>query len=192
MKGFDRPYPRFSLCGLKCGLCPLYQMAGGCPGCGGGAGNQSCAIARCSLAHGGVEYCWQCGEYPCERYAGFFDYDSFLPVREAPRDIRRCQEIGMAVYQAELDAKVALLEELLSGYNDGRKKTLYCTAVNRLDLTDIRAAVEELRTKTPGIDDLPARAATAVQVLQALATQPGISLSLRRKPRKNKKRDGGE
>ena len=98
----------------------------------------------------------------------------------------------MAVYQAELDAKVALLEELLSGYNDGRKKTLYCTAVNRLDLTDIQTAVEELRAKTAGIDDLPARAAAAVQVLQALAAQRGISLSLRRKPRKNKKRDGGE
>ena len=50
MKGFTREDKRFSLCGLNCGLCPM-QIGGYCPGCGGGEGNQSCAIARCSLEH---------------------------------------------------------------------------------------------------------------------------------------------
>ena len=67
MKGFTREDKRFSLCGLNCGLCPM-QIGGYCPGCGGGEGNQSCAIARCSLEHDKVEYCWQSGDYPCSRY----------------------------------------------------------------------------------------------------------------------------
>ena len=67
MKGFDRDYPWLSLCGLNCRLCTLY-MDQYCPGCGGGEGNQSCAIARCSLSHGGVTFCSQCGEFPCARY----------------------------------------------------------------------------------------------------------------------------
>ena len=42
MKGFARAETRFSLCGLNCALCSM-QLGGYCPGCGGGAGNQSCA-----------------------------------------------------------------------------------------------------------------------------------------------------
>ena len=53
MKGFTREETRFSLCGLNCCLCSMY-LGGYCPGCGGGAGNQSCAFARCSLQHGGI------------------------------------------------------------------------------------------------------------------------------------------
>lgn len=183
MKGFDRPNPAFSLCGLKCCLCPIHQMKDGCPGCGGGAGNQSCAIARCSLAHGGVEYCWQCDVYPCSRYDGFFNYDSFLPVRSAPQDIRRFQEMGPDAFRAELDTKAEILEELLGGYNAGRKKTFYCTAVNLLALSDLQAAMNEIRAASAGLDGLPEREAAAVGALTALAQERGISLSLRRKPR---------
>ena len=53
MKDFLRQEPLFSLCGLNCGLCTMH-LGGHCPGCGGGAGNQSCSLARCSLQHGGV------------------------------------------------------------------------------------------------------------------------------------------
>ena len=77
MKGFQREDRMFSLCGLNCMLCPM-QIGGYCPGCGGGEGNQSCAIARCSLEHDKVEYCHQCGEYPCSRYDGIDEYDLSL------------------------------------------------------------------------------------------------------------------
>ena len=65
MKGFKRQNQLFSLCGLNCGLCPMF-LNKNCPGCGGGEGNQACKIARCSIEHGGVEYCFQCSEYPCD------------------------------------------------------------------------------------------------------------------------------
>ena len=48
MKGFTRMETRFSLCGLNCDLCSMH-LGGYCPGCGGGAGNQSCTMAKCSL-----------------------------------------------------------------------------------------------------------------------------------------------
>lgn len=54
MRGFSRKEPMFSLCGLNCALCAMH-VGGYCPGCGGGEGNQSCAIARCSLGRG-VEF----------------------------------------------------------------------------------------------------------------------------------------
>ena len=53
MKGFTREDVRFSLCRLNCCLCSIH-LGGYCPGCGDGAGNQNCAIARCSLEHGSI------------------------------------------------------------------------------------------------------------------------------------------
>ena len=52
MKDFLRQEPLFSLCGLNCGLCTMH-LGGHCPGCGGGAGNQSCSLARCSSSTAG-------------------------------------------------------------------------------------------------------------------------------------------
>ena len=63
MENFERNDTLFSLCGLNCALCPMY-IDKYCPGCGGGPGNQSCAIARCRLQHGDIEYCCQCPDYP--------------------------------------------------------------------------------------------------------------------------------
>ena len=94
MKGFTRAETRFSLCGLGCALCSM-QLGGYCPGCGGGAGNQSCPIAKCSLEHGGVQFCWECPEYPCARYAGFDDGDSFVPHRNRQQDIAQARELGL-------------------------------------------------------------------------------------------------
>ena len=93
MKGFSRKETRFSLCGLNCTLCSMHP-GGYCPGCGGGAGNQSCSIAKCSLKHGGVLFCWACPEYPCPRYAGFDDGDSFVPHRNRQQDVPGPEKLG--------------------------------------------------------------------------------------------------
>ena len=72
MKGFERKNQLFSLCGLNCGLCPML-LGNYCGGCGNG--NQSCKIARCSLEHGKIEYCYECRQYPCEKYQHIDNYD---------------------------------------------------------------------------------------------------------------------
>ena len=130
MKNFDRKYPCFALCGLNCGLCPIHHMANGCPGCGGGEGQQSCAIARCSLEQGRPEYCFQCASYPCQKFDDLSEFDSFLPTRNRQADFLRAQTMGLEAYRAMMDEKIAILEHLLARYNDGRRKTFFCTAVN--------------------------------------------------------------
>ena len=104
MKGFTRAEIRFSLCGLNCALCSMH-LGGYCPGCGGGAGNQSCAKARCSLEHGGVPFCWECPEYPCPYYEGFGDGDSFVPHRNRQQDIAQVQALGLEAYLVQLEKK---------------------------------------------------------------------------------------
>lgn len=184
MKGFTRAETRFSLCGLNCALCSMH-LGGYCPGCGGGAGNQSCAMARCSLEHGGVPFCWECLEYPCPRYEGFDDGDSFVPHRNRQQDITQARELGLEAYLAQLEEKRGILDELLAHYNDGRRKTLFNTAVYLLPLEDLRFAMASLdgRPELAG-QTVKERALAAVELLQNAADRRGISLKLNKKPKK--------
>ena len=177
MKGFTRTELRFSLCGLNCALCSMH-LGGYCPGCGGGAGNQSCAIARCSLEHGGVAFCGERPEYPCARYEGFDDADSFIPHRSRARDVEQFRALGADAYLAQLSEKREILGLLLTECNDGRRKTLFTSAACLLPLEDLRAAAEELSA----MPDAPVKekALTAARLLQDAADRRGVSLKLKK------------
>lgn len=97
MKNFKRENLLFSLCGLNCGLCPM-NLNQYCPGCGGGDGNQSCSIAKCSFQHGNVEYCFQCENYPCERYENIDEFDSFITHQRQKQDMEKFKELGIEFY----------------------------------------------------------------------------------------------
>lgn len=183
MKGFTRTETRFSLCGLNCALCSMH-LGGYCPDCGGGAGNQSCALAKCSLEHGGIQFCWECPEYSCSRYEGFDDGDSFVPHRNRQQDIARARELGMNVYLAQLEEKRTILDVLLAHYNDGRRKTLFNTAVSLLPLEDLRSVMDSL-DRWPGLgeQEVKERALAAVELLQEAADCRRISLKLCKKPK---------
>lgn len=184
MKGFTREETRFSLCGLNCRLCSM-QLGGYCPGCGGGAGNQSCAITKCSLEHGGISFCWECPEYPCSRYDGFDDGDSFVPHRNRQQDIAQAREVGLDAYLAQLEKKRAILDELLANYNDGRRKTLFNTAVYLLPVEDLQSVMAVLDSR-PGLagQSVKERALAAVDLLQEAADRRDVSLKLNKKPKK--------
>lgn len=184
MKGFSRTEIRFSLCGLNCALCSMH-LGGYCPGCGGGAGNQSCTIAKCSLEHGGVPFCWECPEYPCSRYDGFDDGDSFVPHRNRQKDIAQAKELGLDVYLMQLEEKRNILAELLAHYNDGRRKTFLNTAVYLLPLEDLRSVMAALNNR-PELDEQAGkeRALAAVELLQEAADRRSINLKLNKKAKK--------
>ena len=184
MKGFTRGETRFSLCGLNCALCSM-SLGGYCPGCGGGAGNQSCALAKCSLEHVGVQFCWECPEYPCTRYDGFDDGDSFVPHRNRKQDIAQARAVGLEAYLAQLEEKRAILEKLLAHYNDGRRKTFFNKAVYLLSLEDLQAVMValDIQPELAG-RSIKERALAAVELLQEAADRRGISLKLNKKPKK--------
>ena len=183
MKGFTRTETRFSLCGLHCGLCTMH-LGGYCPGCGGGSGNQSCAIARCSLEHGGIQFCWECPEYPCPRYENFDDEDSFVPHQNRQQDVAQTRELGLEICLTQQAEKRAILDELLAHYNDGRRKSLFNTAVYLLPLAELHTVMVSLDNQ-PELAGQPIkeRALAAVSLLQQAADRHGISLKLRKKPK---------
>lgn len=151
-----------------------------CTGCGG-QGRPTCAIMRCSEQHGQVEFCSLCVEYPCERYKEVAPYDSFLTTRNVLRDLALLKEEGLESYRVMLDEKITLLKFLLAHYNDGRRKTFFCTAVNLLSLEDLRRVIKELETVIDPEAPLKEKAAQATALFQAQAEARQISLSLHRK-----------
>ena len=178
MKGFVRDNQLLSRCGLNCGLCSM-KLGGHCSGCGNG--NQSCKIAGCSLEHGGVSYCFQCPEYPCDQYLHIDDYDSFITHQNQKANLERAKAIGMNRYNEEQRERVRILNLLLAHYNDGRRKTFFCLAANLLPLSALQTAVSQLQGSEDL--DLKERSAQAVCLLQSSANAHGILLKLRKKPR---------
>ncbi len=183
MKGFNRQNQLFALCGLNCGLCPMF-LNKNCPSCGGGEGNQSCKIARCSMEHDNVGYCFQCGEYPCDKYDHVDDFDYFITSRNRRADMEKAKRFGIDAYNAEQSEKIKILEVLLSGYNDGRKKTLYCVAVNLLELPDLQTVLREIERK-PDMETLTLKEKSAfvAGLLKDAAAKNNIDLKLRKKKR---------
>ena len=181
MKNYLRTHPALSLCGLCCALCPIHQMQNGCPGCGGGAGHQSCSIIRCSLEHGRPEFCSQCAEFPCQRLTEAVQYDSFLPHSNLLANLQRVRESGPEDLLEELSMREGLLLWLLQNCNDGRQKTLFCTAANLLPLDVLESAVQQIRQQIEQEPDPKKKASLARAALQAAASGCGISLKLHKK-----------
>lgn len=122
-----------------------------------------------------------CGEFPCKKYDGADVYDSFITHKNQLHDLQRARQIGIDAYKAELEEKVALLEVLLKSYNDGRRKSLFCTAVNLLDAASVRCVVEQLADVVGEEDSPKVRAESAVRLLNTAAAENGISFRLRKK-----------
>lgn len=182
MEKYSRAYTKLSLCGLNCGLCPMYHMKSKsrCPGCGG-YNHQACGFKTCASQHGGVEYCFECKEYPCARYEGFADYDSFISHKNMFTNFEKIQANGLESYRVELDKKVEILTVLLEGYNDGRRKTFYSQVANLLELKDVVDVMEQIKVSVNPTDSLKERAVITVRLFQKMADKRGITLKLHRK-----------
>lgn len=204
MKDFIREDRLFSLCGLNCGLCTMH-IDGYCPGCGGGEGNQSCRIAKCSLKRNGeirnrennrekdgpgrekIEYCHQCPEFPCEYYESIDEYDSFITHRNRRSDLDKHRNIGKEAYQEEQGRKTEILGELLANYNDGRRKSFFCLAVNLLECEVLQAVMDQVKAvPEPAGRTIKERAAGVVKLLQDAADERGIVLKLKKKNKTKK------
>ena len=134
------------------------------------------------MEHNGVEYCCQCREYPCEKYEHIDDFDSFITHRNRRADLEKVRQFGAEAYNTEQMEKMKILDILLSGYNDGRKKTLFCVAVNLLNLQELKEALREIESR-PDVETLTLKekSAFAAGVLSEIASRRKVELKLHRK-----------
>lgn len=152
------------------------------PGCGGGVGNQGCAIARCSITRDGFEYCFECFDFPCKKYDNITQYDSFIVHRHQMLDLGKAQTMGIEAYNAEQLEKIKILDHLLENYNAGRQKTLFHLAVNLFTLKDLQMVMKKLCTNSATQSlTIKDKAAYAVHQFQVLADKRGTLLKLIKK-----------
>jgi len=134
----------------------------------------------CSLRKG-LEYCFLCDEFPCKKYDGADQTDSFITHKNQFRDIEKAKQMGIAAYEDELNLKIKMLEELLENYDDGRRKGLFCIAVNLLELKDVSFVMKQIKEETTSLAELKEKAKVAARLFEARAAELGIELRLRKK-----------
>lgn len=181
----NRAYPLFSACGLNCGLCPRHHTNGvsQCPGCAGvGFSNvhPACGVLSCCQRKN-IEYCFLCEDYPCKKYNGADLSDSFITHKNQFFDLEKAKQIGTESYQIELNEKVRVLKELLNFYDDGRRKSFYCVAVNLLQLEDINLVMGRVAAEIEPKLPLKIKATFVARLFEEIAEARGLSLKLRKK-----------
>lgn len=102
--------------------------------------------------------------------------------RRQKADLEKARQSGVEGYNAEQIEKIKVLDMFLAGYNDGRKKTLFCVAVNLLELKDLQAVLEEVERR-PDINmmTLKEKSAVVTGLLQDMASYRKIDLKLHKK-----------
>jgi hypothetical protein len=181
----NRQYPLFSACGLNCGLCPRYHTEGkskctGCAGSGFSSVHPSCSVLSCCQRKE-IEYCFLCDEFPCKKYEGADLKDSFITHKNQLKDSEKARNAGIDEYKTELNEKVRMLTKLLELYDDGRRKSFYCLAINLLDLQDIRFVIEQIEAEVKSEDSINAKAKLSAELFTKAAENKSVSLKLRKK-----------
>ena len=175
-KEFKRTDNLFSLCGLNCNLCPMFvrKQCGGC--FSDSPCYLTCPIAPCSVEHGGVEYCFECGEYPCDKYDGIDLNDSLISHKNQLKDMEKAKTMGIEKYKEEQLAKKNILDKMLKDYDDGHSDVFFCLAVNLLELYDLM----ELMNNLGNLNDNEDKNKLLKEKLHLLAEKNDVVLELRR------------
>lgn len=97
-------------------------------------------------------------------------------------DMEKAKRLGIGAYNAEQTEKAEILEVLLSNYNDGRKKTLFCVAVNLLELQELRTILRDIGRRPDMATLTPKeKSALVAGLLQDAAAARNIDLKLHKK-----------
>ena len=82
----------------------------------------------------------------------------------------------------EQQEKIRILSWLLSDYNDGRRKNFFCVAVNLLELSEIREAMEYIQANDKlFLLPIKDRCSYVVESLSKIAARRNIKLNLLKK-----------
>jgi hypothetical protein len=127
-----------------------------------------------------MEYCFECDEYPCERYKDIGAADSFITYRNVTANLEEAER-DLAEYLATLDRKHEYLKLLAGRYNDGRSKSMYCLAVELFPIEEIGKIFEFIENEVDREDTgAKEKAGKVAEKVRERAGELGIELVLRK------------
>jgi hypothetical protein len=172
-------------CGIYCGLCPRHQSkaASRCPGCKILSQTISCKLYNCCFKKNGFATCAECGDFPCERYENFFDFDSFVSHKVCLPNLQQVKQVGLRKWLTEQSKRRRAVENLLANFNEGRSMSFFCLATALMPPEKLKQAVTEAKKQIKrdklGESDIKAKAKVVRSAIEDVASQSGISLKLR-------------
>jgi hypothetical protein len=175
------------VCGLSCKLCPAYyrETKSKCEGCKSeyrmGA---ACPFHNCAVKKKGIEFCGFCDENAtCDRWRKFREmgkqHDSIVCYQKLEDNIVFIQKNGMEEFEKQQKTRENLVQSMLSEFNEGRSKTLYCIAATLLEISELESVLEEAREKSMGFD-IKAKAEVMHSLLDKIAENKNYLLRLRK------------
>jgi hypothetical protein len=180
-------YVELGVCGLSCRLCPAYyrETKSKCEGCKSeyrmGA---PCPFHNCAIKKKEVEFCGFCPENAiCERWRKFRkngkNHDSIVCYQKLENNIAFILQNGIDRLERQQRTRERLLRQILSEFNEGRSKTLYCIAATMLEVDELEHVLKEGREKSIGFD--PKRKAEVMHsLLNKVAENKHYLLKLRK------------
>jgi hypothetical protein len=182
--------PTIGCCGIDCGLCPRYYTVGSsrCPGCAGPDffdKRPTCGFITCCVKRRKLEVCSQCDEFPCSRFEYWADGDSFVTHRRSVLNLRSIREVGLDRFMDQQRKRMSLLKIMLDGFDDGRSRSLFCTAAALLPIAaleeSLHHAQEQVRHDKAKSGDAKTKAGILRGLLDDCSAKAGVDLSLRHK-----------
>ncbi len=174
--------PTIGCCGIDCGLCPRFYTSGKsrCPGCGGeefDSKHPPCSYITCCVKKHGLEVCSQCDEFPCPKFKDKpkIERDSFVTHKRIFNNHQTIKALGLRNYLIEQNERVTLLQDMLTGFDDGRSKSFYCLAAALLPPKDIRGAIDQAKAAE---SDIKSRAKALKAAVARAAEINGVVLAL--------------
>jgi len=146
-------------------------------------GGQWCKMTRCAVRDRGYETCAECAEFPCHRFEGWDQGDSFVSHLYSIANLRAIRQGGLEAFAAQQRPRMELLRMMLAEFDEGRSKSYCCLAAALLPLHElgvvVAAAREEVALRHLGLDDRKERARALHCMLDSVAARLGLSLKLR-------------
>ncbi|HOJ29915.1 MAG TPA: DUF3795 domain-containing protein [Spirochaetota bacterium] len=98
-----------SPCGIFCAACPRFYKYGICKGCRADTFHDACEIYDCCVRIGGMEFCFECDLFPCQRLKTFSNYhpgENFAHYRHIVIDnLLKIKEIGVENWYVIMNQK---------------------------------------------------------------------------------------
>jgi hypothetical protein len=185
-------YPFVGACGLDCVLCPRYYTDGKskCDGCGSAYSYAAvgCKIFRCCVKEKNFETCAECSDFPCSKFKGIDESDSFVTHRKLMPNLRFIKKQGIKEFLNEQTKRQEFLGQMLEQFNDGRSRSFYCVAATLLPLEALKKSLDlsERKAKEKGAEnkDIKNKAKILKENLNETASKELIDLNLRKPSQK--------
>ncbi len=175
------------VCGLSCRLCPAYyrETKSRCPGCKSeyrmGA---ACPFLNCAVKKKGIEFCGFCEENKaCEKWRKHRErgkkFDSIISYQTLENNIALIEKNGLAEFEKQQKTREQLLREMLSEFNEGRSKSLYCVAATVMEIGELGTVLRQAREESNGLE-FKQKAKVMHSMLNEAAKKKNYVLKLRK------------